>query len=131
MRAFRKKWLIAVLLLLPAMVLTFYWVKLQLGIDLFDAFSLGSRFPLKYIVNDVIEAPEHGVLLDEYFENRRRILASPLQVKAARNTVKNESADGGYEGSRCLLIDNSSPDYWVSVHNRKVIVEPGNVFFME
>ena len=65
---YKNKYLLFALLLIIFFLV--YWLKLQIGINIFNSFSIGSYFPFKYLKNDVIESPEPGILLSEDFNNK-------------------------------------------------------------
>lgn len=118
-------------MLLPIIFMFFYWLKLQAGINFFDKFSLGSRFPFSYLVNDVIKAPYPGILLDEDFEKKRFLIAPALQMDKKRTSIKSKYAENGFEFSQCFQINNHSYSNWVSVHRKKVRVKRGDRFHMQ
>jgi hypothetical protein len=126
----RHKWLFFSLSL-PIIFLLLYWLKLQVGINIFDTFSLGSRFPFKYLVNDVIEAPDSGILLDEDFEKKRLLLASALHLDINTKSTKTKYAENGFGFSRCLQVNQHGDGSWVSGHRKMVQVKSGDRFHMQ
>jgi len=123
---FNKRHLL--LLLISVLFVFAYWIKIQMGIDFFNTFSLGSHFPLKYLRNDVIESPEPGILLEENFDKKRIFPIWSGFWMQEPGTVTKEWSLGGVNGSRCLLIKNTGKGRWAYYHNKRVQVKKGDIF---
>ena len=50
-----------------------YWLKVQIGINIFDSLGISSYFPFKYLISHVIESPKPGILLEDDFDGIRII----------------------------------------------------------
>lgn len=123
-----KRWylIIASLLILS---LCGYWLKDQIGINVFDSISISSYFPFKYLANNVIRSPKPGILLNDNFNTKLKIGQwSELWMKEAGAVSKEMSADG-FNGSKCLLIRSSSDYSWTISHNKRVEVKKGDIFY--
>ena len=126
---FKKRYLI--ILLIPALFVSAYWVKNLIGINIFNSFSLGSYFPFKYLTNDVVMSPKPGILLEENFDETRIIkIWSNLWMRES-GTVTRELSSGGINGSKCLLIKNSGRGSWAYSHNKRIEVKKGDIFYFE
>ena len=125
---FRKRYLRLFLISILVFFVFAYWLKMQMEIDFFHSFSLGSHFPLKYLINDVIESSKPGVLLEENF-NKEGIFPtwSRLWMKEPGTVTKELSLDG-VDGSECLLIRNTGRGSWVYQHRKRVQVRKGDIF---
>jgi hypothetical protein len=123
---FRKRYLL--IALLPILLVFGYWLKIQIGINIFDSFGISSYFPFKYFINHVIESPKPGILLEDDF-NKISIIKkwSDLWMREDGRVTKELTADG-IDGSKCLLIKNSSSGSWTYSHNKLVEVKPGDLF---
>jgi len=117
--------------LIPALFVFAYWIKIQIGINYFDSFSIGSYFPFKYLRNHVIVSPKPGILLEENFD-KKRIYATwaKLWMREAGTVTKELSSDG-INGSKCLLIKNSGNGSWAYSHNKRVQVKNGDIFYFK
>jgi len=126
---FKKKHLF--LLLISILFVVAYWLKIQMGINFFSSFSIGSYFPFKYLNNDVIVSPKPGILLEENFD-KKRIYATraKLWMRDAGTVTKELSLDG-INGSRCILIKNAGKGSWAYYHNNRVQVEKGDIFYFK
>jgi hypothetical protein len=125
----KTKYLIFIsLLIIP---LLFYWLKVQVGINIFNSYSISTYFPFKYLYNDVIESPEPGILLSEDFDRKRIFRIFTLSWIKENGLVTDEISPYGIKGSRCLLIKSNSNGYWVYSHRKKVKVRRGDLFNFE
>jgi hypothetical protein len=125
----KKRYLI--IFLLPILLVFGYWVKIQIGINFFDSFSIGSYFPFKYLTNDVIMSPKPGILLEENFDEERIIkIWSNLWMRESGKVTKELSLDG-VNASKCLLIKNIGRGSWVYSHRKRVEVKKGDIFYFE
>jgi len=125
---FKKRYLILLFISISVLFVSAYWLKIQMGIDFFNSFSLGSHFPLKYLRSDVIESPKPGNLLEENFDKERIFPTwSGFWMQEAGAVTKEWSLDG-INGSRCLLIKNTGKGRWAYYHNKRVHVKKGNIF---
>ena len=124
---FKKRHLI--IFLIPTLLVFAYWVKIQIGINFFDSFSIGSYFPFKYLTNNVIMSPKPGILLEENFDEKRIIkIWSNLWMREDGTVTKELSLDG-FNGSKCLLIKNTGEGSWVYSHRKRVEVRKGDIFY--
>ena len=126
---FKKKYFI--ILLIPTIIVFAYWVKVQIGINFFDSFSIGSYFPFKYLTNNVITSPRLGNLLEDNFDKKRIIkIWSNLWMEEHGTVTKKTSLDG-FNGSKCLLIKNAGSGSWAYSHRKIIRVKKGDVFHFE
>jgi len=126
---FKKRYLF--LLLIPILIVCAYWFKNQMGINFFGDFSIGSYFPFKYFANDVIVSPKPGILLEEDFNKKRFFKTWSNLWMREDGTVTKELSSEGINGSKCLLIKNTSKGSWVYSHNKKILVKKGDIFYFE
>ena len=120
-----------IIFLITILLVFAYWVKVQIGIEFFDSFSIGSYFPFKYLTNNVIMAPKPGILLEENFDEERIIkIWSNLGMREDGKVTKEISLDG-VNGSKCLLIKNIGRGSWTYSHRKLIEVKKGDVFYFE
>ena len=124
----KKRYLI--IFLLTILFVFGYWVKVQIGINLFDSFSISSYFPFEYLINNVITSPKPGILIEENFDEMRIFKIWSLQIQKA-GTVKKKLSLDGVNGSKCLLIKNIGRGYWVYYHRKFIEVNEGDIFHFE
>ena len=125
---FKKRYLI--IFLLTILFVFAYWVKVQIGINFSNSFSIGSYFPFKYLMNNVIVSPKPGILIEENFDEKRVFKIWSLQIQKA-GTVNKELSLDGVNGSKCLLIKNIGRGYWVYYHRKIIEVNKGDIFHFE
>ena len=125
---FKKRYLLLFLISLSVLFVSAYWLKIQMEIDFFHSFSLGSHFPFKYLRNDVIESAEPGILLEENFDKEGIFPTWSRLWMREPGTVTKELSLDGVDGSSCLLIRNIGKGSWVYEHNKRVQVKKGDIF---
>lgn len=128
--SFRKRYLLFVLL--PIFIFIIYWFKFQIGINVFTNFSIGNRFPFKYLKNDVIEPSGPTVLINEDF-NVRKVFPTflGLWMKEKETVNKEENSPNGFKGTNCLFIESNSSESWSYSHRKTIKVKQGDRFYME
>jgi len=125
----KKRYLI--IFLIPIIFVFVYWIKVQIGINVFDSFSIGSYYPFKYLTNNVITSPKPGIILEENFDKERIFkIWSNLQMREHGTVTKKISLDG-LNGSKCLLIKNTGSGSWVYAHRKLIRVKKGDIFQFE
>ena len=126
---FKKRHLI--IFLISILFVLAYWVKIQIGINFFDSFSIGSHFPFKYLINEVITSPKPGILLKDNFDEVRIIKIWSNLWMREDGTVTRELSSDGFNGSKCLLIKNTGNGSWVYSHRKRIEVKKGDIFQFE
>jgi len=120
-----------IIFLITILLVFAYWAKIQIGINFFDSFSMGSYFPFKYLTNNVIMSPKPGILLEENFDEERIIkIWSNIWMREDGTVTKELSLDG-FNGSKCLLIKNTGIGSWAYSHRKRVEVKKGDIFYFE
>ena len=122
----KKRYLLIVLVLTIA--ISVYWLKVQIGINIFDSFGISSYFPFNYFVSNVIKSPQSGILLEDDFDGIRIIFKWSKLWMREDGKVTREFSASGIDGSKCLLIKNSHTGSWTYSHNKLVEVKPGDLF---
>ena len=109
-----------------------YFIKIQIGINIFDSISFGSYPPFKYLTDNVIDSTRPGLILSEDFDTIKlsRTFNSKLWMRE-KGTVSKEFSQNGFNDSRCILVTNSSSGSWVSSQRKFVKVSKGDQFYME
>ena len=120
-----------IIFLITILLVFAYWAKIQIGINFFESFSMGSYFPFKYLTNNVIMSPKPGILLEENFDEERIIkIWSNIWMREDGTVTKELSLDG-FNGSKCLLIKNTGTGSWAYSHRKRVEVKKGDIFYFE
>jgi len=109
-----------------------YWIKAQLGINIYGSISFGDSFPFKYLTTNVIEPQKSEILLSENFDRKKLFgtFSKNLWMRE-KGTVTSELSQNGFNGSRCFLVKNNSSGSWVSSHRKFVKTKKGDHFYME
>ena len=98
--------------------------------NIFESFGLSSYFPFKYIINDVIDSSQPGVLFEENFDDKKLFKTFTALWMGKKGTVEKEFSSDGFDGSRCLLIKNTGIGGWTLAHKYKIKVKKGDSFYM-
>jgi hypothetical protein len=126
---FKNKYLISISLVIIFFIS--YWLKLQIGINIFSSVSIGSYFPFKYLSNNVIESTAPGILLSEDFDRKTLFRTFSKVWMGEKGTVTKKMSPNGFKGSRCFFVTNVGTGSWVSSHRKIVKVSNGDLFYME
>jgi hypothetical protein len=125
---FKKRILLVLLLTVATLV---YWLKGQIGINLFDSLSISAYFPFKYLKSNIISSPEPGIIFAENFNTKSMFKNwSELWMREAGTVTKHFSEDG-LDNSRCLLIKSSSKGSWTYSHSKLIEVKKRDIFYYE
>ena len=125
---FKKRILVILLLTVATLV---YWLKGQIGINLFDSLSISSYFPFKYLKSNIISSPGSGIVFAENFNTKSMFKNwSELWMREEGTVTKHFSADG-FDNTRCLLIKSSSKGSWTYSHSKLVEVKKKDIFYYE
>lgn len=110
-------------------ILLGYWVKNQIGINLFKSVSLSKHFPFDRLQhNDIILNPKPGILLKDSFDSHSIIRNwGELWMREEGKVVQSFDTNG-MNNSRCLVIKSRTEKSWSFAHNRFVQVKQGDVF---
>jgi hypothetical protein len=125
-----KKRLIWLALILP-LLCGGYWLKCQLGINVFETISISSYSLLKYLKDDVLIVEKPGVIINDNFDRFR--LLNHWSKSALRRCCKTigRIADGGFgEHSRCLHISSECDCRWVYPYRKLFSTTKGEAFFL-
>jgi hypothetical protein len=126
-----KKYLLA-LFIMVAILLSLYWFKCRIGINLFDLFSLSDSVPFCYFKkNEIIAIPEPGMLLNLSFDSYNFIEKWYVLWMREKGKVTITYDSKGINNSRCLLITSKSCKSWSCSHNKLIEVQKGDVFGFE
>lgn len=122
----KRYWIIALILILGC---TAYWVKGQLGINLFQSMSTSSHFPFNYLHDNVLTVRNPGTVIDEDFE---------------QSSIFNRWSDSNFHGdpkivykiiqggpgnpSRYLQISSHRDSWWVYKFSKYISVTKGDLF---
>ena len=106
-----------------------YWVKCQLGIDLFKSFHLTNVLPVQCLQRSEfipISPAKNSVFIDDDFEHDYGNWSKLSAIE--KGAVDIAYVKGGLNDSRCLLVQSVSKKDW-SLQNRLfVAAKPGEVF---
>ena len=125
------KWRYLQIVLVLTVAVSVYWLKSQIGINLFDSLSISAYFPFKYFNSNILLSPEPGIIFEENF-NTKNIFKkwSDLWMREEGTVTKHFPSDG-LDNSKCLLIRSSSKGSWAYSHNKRVEVKKGDIFNFE
>jgi hypothetical protein len=106
-----------------------YWLKNQIGINLFDSASLSRFFPFNRLQrNDVIADPKPGILFEESFDSHKIVRHwGKLWMKEKSKVVRGFDMNGRND-SRCLVIKSTSEKSWALSYDGLVEVKQGDIF---
>ena len=110
-------------------LLSFYWLKNQIGINLSQTISLSNYFPFNYIDRPrIIGMDQRGVLLWEDFDTYQLLNNwHGIYIEGEGEIVQSISSSGT-DTSKCLLIINRKVKSWSISHNTFVEVNIGDAF---
>ena len=122
-----KKIIIATALIVA--VLLGYWVKNQIGINMFGSASLSGFFPFSRLQrNHVIADSKPGNVIEESFDSRSIVRHWGELWMREKGKVTRGFDDGGRDHSRCLLVNSDSEKSWSFGYYAVVEVEKRDVF---
>jgi len=126
-RKFRFSFLVLIVIILS--MLSFYWLKNQVGINVFYTLSLSNYFPFKYLNrSQIISADQQGILLSDDFDKPRLINNWHGIFTEEKGKVIQRLSSSSRNDSRCLLIINREVENWSVSHNYFIAVNLGNQF---
>ena len=120
-------------LVITITVLSGYWFKAMLGIDISEAYSLSEYFPFKYVTKDHTVHPEPGeTIFNEPFNSKSFFERDWwfLWMRDKSRVIANYDF-GGINNSRCLLIESSSKNKWSYTYRKYMEVQQGDVYSFE
>jgi len=124
-----KKTLIVISITVFAL-LSSYWIKNLIGVNIFEPYSFSKYFPFKYLQQGCTLQPESGdTIIAESFNARfffKRDWSNLWMVEKGK--VVRSYDTNGFHNSRCLLIKSSSDKSWVYSSLKYIAVKKGDVF---
>jgi hypothetical protein len=108
-----------------------YWLKCQLGINVFETISISSYSLFKNLKDDIIYLERPGVAIYDDFDHFR--LLNHWSKSALRRCCKTigRIADGGFgDNSRCLHISSECDCRWVYPYRKLFSTTKGEAFFL-
>jgi hypothetical protein len=104
---------------------------MQMGVNLFASFGISAYFPFKYFDYNTIKSPKPGILFSENFDHQDLFKTWSDLWMREEGTVTHQLTADGFNGSRCLLIKNSSTGSWSYSHKKLVEVKKGDRYYFE
>lgn len=132
-RRFLNKWLYGVIAFLIFVPSVGYWVKCQLGINLFDHMSISKYFPFNYLQDDVLSPDQPGVVFQDSFDGFRFFnqWSDKMLLNNYPGTSKTLVKGGIGKDSRCLLITSETDNRWSYPFRKFIAVSQGDRFHFE
>lgn len=125
---FNKKTHLIAVCALATVALFGYWLKCQLGVNMFESISLSDHIPFKYFqMNNVILSPRPGLLINDSFNSNNIIDSWSLWMRQGGKVSQGHDFNG-LNNSRCLLITNRSERNWSYSYNKFIEVKKGDTF---
>jgi hypothetical protein len=109
-----------------------YWLKCQLGINIFKTISISSYSLFRNLKDDVLIVESPGVVIQDDFDHFR--LFNRWSNSALRRCCKTigHIADGGFgDHSRCLQISSECDCRWVCPYKKLISANRGDTFSYE
>jgi hypothetical protein len=129
-RIYRKlKFSFLILMVIILFMLPLYWLKNQIGINIFDTISVSKYFPFKYVSHPkIIGINQQGVLFSENFNEIQLFNKWHGIYLEEDGKITKSISSSGINDSRCLLIINREVKKWSISHNEFVTVNIGDNF---
>lgn len=124
----KRYWIMALILVL-VLGAAAYWVKSQLGINLFASMSTSSHFPFNLLYNNELEVDHPGTVLYEDFEQSRIFKRwSDEHFRGDPKVVHKIIQGGSGNSSRYLQIASHRNNHWVYNFSKFIAVTKGDLF---
>jgi len=124
-----KKTLIVICIIVFSLI-SAYWIKILIGINIFESYSFSKYIPFKYQMVDSTLRPESGdIIINESF-NTTPILKRNrwyLWMREKGKVVRDYDTNG-FRNSKCLLIKSNSDKSWSYSSPKFIQVKKGDVF---
>jgi len=129
--AFFRKISLATLIIF-VLVITLYWVKGKIGINLFDSYSLSGFYPFSNLSGIIIHPRPGKTILDESFDSKFSLVRKWAKIwMYEKGRVSVGFAEHGRNNTRCLLIKSASSKNWAYSLRYYVSVKKGDRFSFE
>jgi len=118
------------IIIIAIFVLSSYWIKNLIGLNIFEPYSLSKFFPFKYLQRDYTLRPESGeTIISESFNTSSLFKKSRFHLwMSEKGKVVHDYDTNGFHNSRCLLIKSNSDKSWAFSTRKFVEVKKGDVF---
>lgn len=124
-----KKNIFFIAIIIVFFILSFYWLKNQMGINLSHELSLSKYFPFKFLaLPQVIGVDQQGVVISENFDTHHLFNNwHGIYIEGEGKIIRSISSSGN-DSSRYLLIINRGAKNWSISHNKFIEVNVGDHF---